>query len=226
VEDGKPLVSYLGFIVPVYHRQRGKRTGLDLEEDDDDSASNGPVAGSSTTSAYRGPANVSADAQHAPKRPRHGIAPLGHIEQLNLVVQLHQSDFGEEYERVRRPFRERTVEAYASGSRNLDLGHVSLLGAGTPFPSPSSGSIPLYGLYDDVDEEYAYASDGDDYEEEDKDEQHDADNEEEVEKVGQEQDDDLATKLLVTAVEVEGGEDNGDNGEGVGAVTDEFRLQL
>jgi hypothetical protein len=103
---------------------------------------------------------------------------------------------------------------------------VSLLGAGTPFPSPSSGSNPLYGLYGDVDEEHAYASDGDDYEEEDKDEQHDADNEKEVGEVGQEQDDDLATQLPVTAVKVEGGEDSDDHGEGVGAVTDDFRLQL
>jgi hypothetical protein len=73
-----------------------------------------------------------------------------------------------------------------------------------------------------VDEEYAYASDGDDYEEEHKDEQHNADDEREVEEVGQERDDDLATQLPVTTVEVKGGEDNDDHGEGVGAVADEF----
>jgi hypothetical protein len=147
------------------------------------------------------------------------MTPAGHIEQSNLAIQLHQSDFGEH---VRQPLRVRTEDGYASGSRSLDLDRVSLLGAGTPFPSPSSGSIPLYGLYGYVDEGHAYASDGDDCEEEDKDEQHDADDKREV---GQERNDDVVTQLPVTTVEVEGVEDNDNHGEYVETVTDEFRLQ-
>jgi hypothetical protein len=200
----------MGVIGPVYHRQHGKRSRLDLE-DDDDSASHETVAGSSTTNAYQGPASASADAQRINKRPRNGMTPTGHIEQSNLAIQMHQSDFGEDYERVHRPLRVRIVDDYASGSR--DLNHAILLGAGTPFPSPSRESIPLYSYV----EEYAYASDGDDYEEEDKDERRYADDEREV---GQERENDLVTQLPVTVAE--GGEDNDDHGEDVGVVTDEF----
>jgi hypothetical protein len=145
------------------------------------------------------------------------MTPTGHIEQSNLAIQLHRGDFGEDYERVRQPFRVGTVDAYVSVPMSLDLDHVSLLGAGTPFPSPSSESIPLYGLYGDVDEEYAYASDGDDCEEEDKDEQHDADDKGEDE---QNHDDGLVTQLPVTVVEEREGSD--DHSEDEGPVIDDF----
>jgi hypothetical protein len=68
-----------------------------------------------------------------------------------------------------------------------------------------------------VDEECAYASDGDDYEEEDKDEQHDADDKREV---GQEHKDNLVTQLPVAVVEEREG--SNDHSEDEGPVVDGF----